>query len=519
MSTLGYSARVGLVVVIAAIIGIWGFLFFQNHLSEHETYPLTVTFADATGLIKDTPVTLAGVQIGKVADVILLPATQQAAAKLKIDKKWSIPTGSTFVIVTPVLGTTGTLSVVPPPDVAQNPKPALAPGAIVAGQRPADLQASLESADKLLSQLQTTMGKVNTLLDRTTTVVGGPQVQRTLSNVQASSDNIRILTGQLGTLMERDNAQLTLLLAQMQSGAKSTIGNLTAATADVKGITSENREAITEIVGNMRDTTAALEGITSQANSLLGPQGGVSKNVSATMANVNAMTANLSATTAKLNDIAGNVQKMTGDTQVQSDLRSTVHNIKETTDQTTVLVARLNKILGVKPKPAAVVVAPGGTAAVVVAPGAAATVPQVDVPQTAGPEYLPRVDLLQNTRDSHFRMDLDVLLPYGFTPEGFVRTGVNSVADNDRFTLQYGSVLDRKQGIASRFGLYKSKLGVGADYGLGKNFSINGDLYDPNHARADIKGVYMFDHNMGLVIGGDDIWRHTGTVVGLEYRR
>lgn len=506
-------------VIIAVALIIGTVFFFQGWRTGAQTYPITVRFSDAGSVIKGASVTLAGVEIGKVDSIKLDKSTLQAAVHIKVNDDQHIPIGSRFVIVTPVLGTAGILTVVPPPDAAQHPGASLPSGWVGQGESPQDLQTSLQSASKLMDQLQTTIGKVNVLLDRTTNVIGGPQIQRTLGNVEASSKNINLLIAQLSTVLNEDNAQVQKLLAQTQAGAQQSIGNLTAATADVKGMTAENRQNISEIVENLRDTTAAVQGLTSQANGLLGPEGGVAKNVSATMANVNTMTTNLAATTARLDKITANVEKLSSDNQVQSDLKQTVHNIKETTDQTTVLVGRLNRLLGVKPKPAAIVVAPGGAGAVLVAPGTTPSVATQDVPKTAGPAYLPRVDFIQNTRSDHFRMDIDGLLPFGFTPNGFFRAGVYGVADDSRFNFQYGTLVNKKSGLAYRAGLYKSKLSVGADYGLGSKFSINADLYDPNKARADVHGVYMLNNSFGVVLGSEDILKHQGAVVGVEFRR
>lgn len=507
---------------MSAVIIAGMFLFFSNWKTQANTYPVNVTFTDASDLIKDAPVTLAGVQIGKVEEVTIDKRTLLALAKLKINKgpKWPlIPRGSRFLIQTPVLGASGTLAIVPPHGSAVQPADTLRTDGepeVVRGDRPADLQASLQNATNLMGQLETTVNKVNMLLDRTTTVISGPQVQRTLNNVEGSSRNIQALTSQLSAILAKDNAQVERLLEQTQAGSKVAINNLTDTTATFKSITAENKDSINEIVANLRDTTAAVQGITSQANGLLGPEGGVSKNVSATMANVKTMTANLSDTTAKLNAIAGNIEKLSNDKDVQTDLKATLHNVKETTDQTTVLVARLNKLLGVKSKPAAVVVTPGTSPTVIVAPNAPNA---VKADKTAGPSIIPRIDLIQNTRRHNFRMDMDAILPYGLQPNSFVRAGLTGIGDSTRVNLQYGSVLDYQAGTAYRYGLYKSKLSIGGDYGLGKNISVNGDVYDPNHVQLDLHGVYMVNPTTGVVVGGEHLGRDPGLVLGVELRR
>jgi hypothetical protein len=141
------------------------------------------------------------------------------------------------------------------------------------------------------------------------------------------------------------------------------------------------------------------------------------------------------------------------------------------------------------------------------------------VVKTAGPSYLPRVDVLENLRDNDLRVDLDALLPYGFTPAGFFRAGIFDLGGSNLANLEYGMMLDPVQGTAFRFGLYKSKLSIGADYGLSKQISLNADLYGLNGVNADIHGVYMLNSNFGIVAGVDNVLRNAGPVLGIEYRR
>ena len=115
MTTFGNAGRVGLlfVVALALTVGLWFYL--QGSILNRNTYSFDVLFTDASGVTAETPVTLAGVQIGKVASVTLTP-TQQADLKLEIKDKLNgrdvrIPRGSQFLISTPVLGTSGTILV------------------------------------------------------------------------------------------------------------------------------------------------------------------------------------------------------------------------------------------------------------------------------------------------------------------------------------------------------------------------------------------------------------------------
>ena len=66
MSTLSSAGKVGAAVVIGLLLfgGMWAF-FLQTRLFSH-TYSIDVLFDSAGGVLPDTPVMLAGVQIGTV---------------------------------------------------------------------------------------------------------------------------------------------------------------------------------------------------------------------------------------------------------------------------------------------------------------------------------------------------------------------------------------------------------------------------------------------------------------------
>jgi ABC-type transporter Mla subunit MlaD len=169
MATLGNAGRVGLVFVLAVALfgGMWYFL--RGTLTGNDTYSFDVLFDDAKGVTAETPVTLAGVQIGKVERVKLTPG-QKADLKLQVKKDLngspiSIPHGSRFTIQTPLLGTSGTVIVVPPADAAKRPNDNVREGENLVGENTGDLSASFDKATLLLDQVTQTTKKVDQLLD------------------------------------------------------------------------------------------------------------------------------------------------------------------------------------------------------------------------------------------------------------------------------------------------------------------------------------------------------------------
>ncbi len=533
--SIGTTARVGAVVLLAIALFGGMFVFFGGGSLFSRTYTLDVLFDNADGITQGVPVELAGVQIGQVQRVSLTP-THKADLTLELKEKVSgqevrIPNGSQFVITIPVFGSTGVIMVVPPDNSATHPTGYIQENTVgLTGMRTGDITASLTHANTLLDQLTTTTRRVDALI---TDPRLQSQLRDTVANLNAASSSGVKLTDKLnatiGTdnaqamrllqadnahalaMLDQDNAEVQQLLQQTKNGSKIALGNINDTTAQIKGTTAENRAKINQIVSNLNDTTAAVAGITQQTNDLL-KNGGVTQNLAATVAN-------LKATTDKLNTITGSLQSIATDPAVQNNLKQTVANIKDSSEETKFLLQRLNKLAGTK-RPAAVVVGPGGAVVVPPLPTGTSPVPGT-VPHSTDtvPLILPQVDLIQNTRQSHFRADVDAYVPLGVSPTAFVRAGIYGFGDSNRVNLQLGEFAGREAIYDYRVGLYASKLSVGADAGLGRRATLSFDAYDPNDLHVNAHGVIMLAPELGLLIGGEDLTRRSGTVIGLEYRR
>lgn len=518
MKTLGNAGQVGLVAVVAAALLIILINFLRGTATANNTYAFDVLFDDARGVTPETPVSLAGVQIGKVEKVSLTP-TQKADLRLQIKDTYKIPLGSRFAIVTPLLGQSGTVTVLPPSDAASRPRDNIRDGEVnLHGERTGDLASSFDKANALLSQVTVTTQKVDKLLDTANKLAGDPRIQggltQTVGNINAASANGLRLTNRLNGLLLEDNAQVQMLLRQTQSGAQVSLDNIAATTATIRDTTRANRAQIDQIVHNMNDTTSAVAGITEQANQTL--KGGLTQNIQASVASLKTTTDNLAATTAKFNAIAGNFQSLSSDPKVQSNLRETVQNIRDSSEETKFLLARLNKLAGGRKSTAAVVAVPGGPTVVVPNVPTLKTTP---APLLGAPYYLPRADFVVNTRARHFRTDVDTIVPLSITPVTFARAGIYDFTGSNKLILQAGRGLGTSGLVDARAGIYASKLSVGGDYGLGRPVTLSFDLYDPNNYHLDARGVIKLAPELGLVVGGEDLGRHPGTILGLEYRQ
>ena len=519
MATLGQAGRVGAVVVLGLVLVTAMFTFFNGSAFRH-TYTLDVLFDDATGAAKDVPVTLAGVQIGSVRDIRLTPG-QKADLTLEIKDTHQIPRGSTFSIVTPLLGSTGSVVITPPADAAARPNDTIQPNATnLVGQPSMNVSTAFAKANNLIAQLTESARRSDKLIDAltqtavsTNQIIQGRDTRKTLNNLTQASTNGLRLTQQLSSILIQDNAQVQTLLRETQSGAQVALGNIDQTTGQFKTLATENRAKLNEIVSDLQDTTASVAGITGQLNESF-KDGQVPKNLASIVANMKTASDNLVV-------ISDNFQKLSADQGLQGDLRETLHNIRASTEQTTYLLERLNQIAGTKPH-STVVVAPSG-GPIIVTPGSTPPggTPPIRTNQgLIAPTLLPRYDLVQDLRASHFRTDLDAVLPLrGSAPGAFARVGVYGFGDTNRGILQAGVALDRNGLFDARAGLYASKLSVGGDIGLGRKETLSLDLWDPNRLHVDARGVLMFTDDFGLLIGAEDITRRTSPTVGVEFRR
>ncbi len=163
-----------------------------------------------------------------------------------------IPRGSRFTIVTPLLGQSGTVIVLPPANAARSPAGDIRqdePG--LYGERTGDLASSFDKANDLLAQVTQTTKKVDKLLDAANSLAGDPRIQggltQTVGNINAASANGLQLTNRLNGLLLADNAQVQALLRQTQTGAQVSLNNIAATTAAIRDTTRETAARLTTL--------------------------------------------------------------------------------------------------------------------------------------------------------------------------------------------------------------------------------------------------------------------------------
>jgi len=194
-------------------------------------------------------------------------------------------------------------------------------------------------------------------------------------------------------------------------------------------------------------------------------------------------------TLARFNQIASDIHSLTGDPAIQSDLKSTVASLKETTEDGQKLVQRI------------------GTLVESIKPGAK---PKFGV---GSPQF--SVDLLNRSNAPHFRSDVNMRLPIG--TENALNLGLFDFAERYKLNAQYETKL---HGFGSmRYGVYASKLGVGLNWGDAKNTNFVIDAYNPNSLTLNARSLLKVNDDFSLWLGAENLFKNTTPMLGVRLSR
>jgi len=193
-------------------------------------YPITVRFADASGLLKGSDVLLAGARIGRVSDgPRLVPDGPGVAVPLRIYDYVKIPAGSKFAVGSSGLLGDRFVTVTPP---AGQPTGYVAKNAVIDGARETGIDDLTREGGALVNDLRGTVQKIDTTVDRLN--------QDTLSstnmeNLKSSMEHLNEATGTLAESSKKLDGVIEQADSTMTS-AKTAADNLQNAIADARKV-------------------------------------------------------------------------------------------------------------------------------------------------------------------------------------------------------------------------------------------------------------------------------------------
>lgn len=339
-------------------------------------------------------------------------------------------------------------------------------------------------------QLRTTSNNFNGIADE-----NRGQLKKLLANTTRASNSIAGLTETLdftlraGGFKENSRATLKSLRTVADNIAVATTG-LRKLSDDPTTTTDLKRTlvALRESTESLRDTAASLQGF------VAGDGTGQLKGV---LASLGTISSNLEVTTTSIN-------KIIGDPAFQTDVKGSADNLNNTLAATRASAERINALLGGKKRAQTDNNTGAGAASNTAAtnnfgsPGASLILRHLS--------ETPRGKSGRNFGDAQF--DADLL-------GGPFRIGLANIGDGDNFTLQSGSYLNKN--LAARYGVYRSKLGVGLEARKGK-FFIEGNAYGLNDPSYNLYGGVTITKNLDLMAGAESIRGNGGGSIAVRLR-
>jgi phospholipid/cholesterol/gamma-HCH transport system substrate-binding protein len=247
---VGLFLMFGIAVICTLIIcfGAVGDLF-------KPTYTLTVTFPDASGLLKGSEVYLAGAEIGKVTtDPTPIPDSQRVEVKLKIDDKVKIRTDAIYTIGSAGLLGDRFVQVSPheyPPNTPESERKGyVAPDSRVEGAGTASIDSLTNAALPLIVKANQIADQLNDMITKLNTQVFSG----------TSTDDLKITIAELRKLVKNANDMVQSGTVMLKNGndvlvdVKDSKGPLGLAIND-----RESADRLKVTLKNLEDLSANLK--------------------------------------------------------------------------------------------------------------------------------------------------------------------------------------------------------------------------------------------------------------------
>ncbi|MFQ3548695.1 MAG: hypothetical protein SNJ70_02955, partial [Armatimonadota bacterium] len=258
------------------------------------------------------------------------------------------------------------------------------------------------------------------------------------SNLSKASENAVDISNQLNEMIKQDaRPQINLLLVQSQDA----IMNLNKAIINADQLMrkfSDSADKVDTVIE--KANTAAIK-----ADEMLG----------------------------KLNEASTGVNELANDKQLHADLKATIRNAAEASNEAKQLLMEINRKFGT-------------------GKNKAQPVKSQNIPESGF-----RTTSIYNTTTDNIR--LDASYTFGFNDKDFYRIGGYDLGETNKLNLQKGTLLDKYNSV--RYGIYAGKVGLGYDYNFGKPIKISADLYDPNKVSLELKSLINITNDFELYSG------------------
>ncbi len=326
------------------------------------------------------------------------------------------------------------------------------------------------------------------------------QLKHLLANLDKTTGNAADTIESVNFLVKNGNLDTTIKNAgaSIERAAK----NFEDTTAAFKSMSNEDtQKELRATISAMRESTEALRDTAKSINGFIADPGNQNQ-LKSTLSTLNTTATTLAETTANLKDATAGLKNVMGDPKVQDDMKAIPSELRKTLESTSATADRINALLG----------------------GRRHKKDGDGDGKSDGKKGERTSSLLDDmsftyrhlTNGEHGRNNFGDLR---FQTDLFdmpIRLGVDNIGEGSDFTLQGGQYLSDK--LALRYGLYRSKLGVGAEYAT-KRFSLETNLYDPNDRSWNVYGGLKVTPQVEVLVGREKQGDVRSNAIGVRLRR
>ncbi|MBI5582752.1 MAG: MCE family protein [Deltaproteobacteria bacterium] len=337
---IGLEVKVGVFVLIGLIVlGYMTLKVERRSLKAVEGYEISALFDSAAGLVKNSEVQIAGIEVGRVKDITL--AGNQAQVRMTIKKGVQIAADARAVLRT--MGVLGDKYVEILPGTDQTAK-------LKAGGTISDTRSTIE-LDHLLAKALPAMDNIRSVSQSLNEVLGTEEgknnLKETFINVRKTTEDVRQITlgitqgeGTIGKLVKDDRLYRDMLTTV--SGLKDTVGDIKAGQGSLGKFLKD--ETL------YQDTQKTMLSLQKVANKIETGEGTLGRLVNDETLYKEAMQtlANLNQATQKINQGEGTLGKLVNDEGLYKEAKYAIRSVTKATEgfQEQVPVSIFGTIIG-----------------------------------------------------------------------------------------------------------------------------------------------------------------------------
>lgn len=337
---VGLEVKVGIFVLAGLVIlGYMTLRIDRNRFKSVDGFEIAALFDSASGLVKNSPIQIAGIEVGRVKDIAL--SGNQARVTMTISK--GIPIHSDAQAVLRTQGVLGDKYIEILPGTDKAPK-LLAGGVINSTRSTIELDHLLAKAIPAMDDIRSITSSLNEVLG---TEEGKTTLKETFSNVRKTTEDVRSITlgmthgeGTIGKLIKDDG-----LYKDMQatvSGLKNTVTQINEGQGTLGKFLKDDSLYL--------DTQKTLTSLQKVAGKIEAGEGTLGKlvNDDTLYQEAKETLANLNQTSRKINDGQGTLGKLVNDESLYKETKITIRNVNKAMEglQEQVPVSIMGTIIG-----------------------------------------------------------------------------------------------------------------------------------------------------------------------------